>query len=287
MVHRFELACFLANIVKIMSVMWKKISLLIAIGLIAYSCAKVPMSGRNQLALVNNQELLPMAFDQYNQVIRDGKIVTNTRDGQMVVNVGKRIAAAVELYMKENGLESQLQGFNWEFNLIQEDIVNAWCMPGGKVAFYTGIIPVCQDEAGIAVVMGHEVAHAIANHGRERMSNGLLLNGFIGGAQVAMGQNPNLAQQIFLQSFGIGGQLGMLSFSRRHELEADQLGLNFMAMAGYDPRVAPDFWDRMANLGGGAPPEFLSTHPGPSRRKDELKKQMPIALEYFEKSKMK
>ncbi|UJP64195.1 M48 family metallopeptidase [Mongoliitalea daihaiensis] len=264
--------------------MIKKIIFLLALSLVAYSCAKVPMSNRTQLAIVQNSELLPMAFDQYGQVLKEGRLVTNTPEGQMVVRVGKKIAAAVEVYMKENGLESQLQGFNWEFNLIQEDIVNAWCMPGGKVAFYTGIMPVCQDEAGVAVVMGHEVAHAIANHGRERMSNGLLLNGFIGGAQVAMGQNPSLTQQIFLQSFGIGGQLGMLSFSRRHELEADQLGLNFMAMAGYDPQVAPDFWDRMAALGGGgAPPEFLSTHPGPKRRKDELKKQMPIAMEYYNK----
>lgn len=281
----FELACFLASFVKKkLNLMLKKIIFLLAVGLVAYGCAKVPMSNRNQLALVSNAELLPMSFDQYGQVLREGRLVTNTPEGQMVVRVGKKIAEAVEIYMKENGMERQLQGFEWEFNLIQEEIVNAWCMPGGKVAFYTGIMPVCQDEAGVAVVMGHEVAHAIANHGRERMSNGLLLNGLIGGAQVAMGQNPTLTQQIFLQSFGVGGQLGMLSFSRRHELEADQLGLNFMAMAGYDPRVAPDFWDRMANLGGGgAPPEFLSTHPGPNRRKDELKKQMPIAMEYYNK----
>ena len=264
--------------------MLRKILFLILAGFVAYACAKVPMTGRTQLALIGNSELLPMAFDQYNEVLKTGKIVTNTPDGQMVVRVGKRIADAVELYMKENGLEKELQGFNWEFNLIQDDIVNAWCMPGGKVAFYTGIIPVCKDETGIAVVMGHEIAHALANHGRERMSNGLLFNGLLGGVQAAMGQNPTLTQSIFLQAFGVGGQLGMLKFSRKHELEADQLGLNFMAMAGYDPREAPVFWDRMASLGNGAPPEFLSTHPGPARRKDELNKQMPKALEYFQRS---
>lgn len=264
--------------------MLRKILFLILAGFVAYSCAKVPMTGRTQLALIGNSELLPMAFDQYNEVLKTGKIVTNTPDGQMVVRVGKRIADAVELYMKENGLEKELQGFNWEFNLIQDDIVNAWCMPGGKVAFYTGIIPVCKDETGIAVVMGHEIAHALANHGRERMSNGLLFNGLLGGVQAAMGQNPTLTQSIFLQAFGVGGQLGMLKFSRKHELEADQLGLNFMAMAGYDPREAPVFWDRMASQGNGTPPEFLSTHPGPARRKDELNKQMPKALEYFQRS---
>jgi predicted Zn-dependent protease len=265
--------------------MLKKIVFLSALGAVVYSCAKVPMSGRNQLSLVSNQELLPMAYEQYNQVLKESKVVTNTAEGQMVVRVGKRIADAVAKYMAEQGLEKELQGFAWEFNLIQEDIVNAWCMPGGKVAFYTGIMPICRDETGVAVVMGHEVAHAIANHGRERMSNGMLVNGLIGSAQVAMGQNPTLTQNLFLQAFGVGGQLKMLTFSRRHELEADQLGLNFMALAGYDPRAAPGFWERMSEgSSGGAPPEFLSTHPGPNRRKDELNKQMPIAMQYYEKS---
>lgn len=255
-----------------------------AMGLLIYSCAKVPMSGRSQLALVSNEELLPLAYEQYDQVLKEGKLVTNTPDGQMVVKVGRRIAEAVEKYMREQGYEKQLEGFAWEFNLIEDELVNAWCMPGGKVAFYTGIIPICQDETGIAVVMGHEVAHAIANHGRERMSNGLLLNGLLGGAQAAMGQNPSLTQNIFLQAFGVGGQLGMLKFSRRHELEADQLGLNFMALAGYDPREAPGFWDRMSEGGNGSPPEFLSTHPGPRRRKEQLEKQMPKAMDYYEAS---
>ncbi len=265
--------------------MVKKIIFLLVTGMVIYSCAKVPLSGRNQLSLVSNSEVLPLAYQQYDEVLKNSKVVTNTAEGQMVVRVGKRIAEAVEAYMREKGYEKDLEGFAWEFNLIDENTVNAWCMPGGKVAFYTGIMPICQDEAGVAVVMGHEVAHAIAHHARERMSNGMLLNGLLGGVQVAMGQNPTLTQSIFLQAAGVGGQLGMLKFSRSHELEADQLGLNFMALAGYDPRVAPAFWERMSAAGSGAaPPEFLSTHPGPNRRIDELNKQMPEALNYYEKS---
>jgi predicted Zn-dependent protease len=159
-------------------------------------------------------------------------------------------------------------------------------MPGGKVAFYTGILPICENETGIAVVMGHEVAHAIASHARERMSQGMVANGLIGGLQAAMGENPTLTQTIFLQAVGMGGQVGMLKFSRDQELEADQLGLIFMAIAGYDPREAPDFWTRMnAQSGGERPPEFLSTHPGPERRIEQLNKQMNDALKYYNKEK--
>lgn len=264
--------------------MLKKIFLIIAAGLLTYSCAKVPFSGRNQLNLVSNAEILPMSYDQYNTVLKESKVVTNTANGQSVVKVGKRIAAAVDKYLKEKGYQDELEGFAWEFNLIQDDQVNAWCMPGGKVAFYTGIMPICQDETGIAVVMGHEVAHAIANHARERMSNGLLLNGLLGGVQVAMGQNPSLTQSLFLQAAGVGGQLGMLSYSRKHELEADQMGLNFMAIAGYDPRQAPIFWERMNQGGGERPPEFLSTHPGPNRRIAQLNNQMANAMKYYQSS---
>jgi predicted Zn-dependent protease len=266
--------------------MLKKITILLLVGLIGYSCATVPLSGRRQLSIVGNSEILPLSYDQYSQVVRESKVVTNTPDGQKVVNVGKRIASAVEQYLKDNNQGSITEGFSWEFNLLESDQVNAWCMPGGKVAFYTGIMPICQDETGVAVVMGHEVAHAIANHARERMSQGMLKNGLLGGVQVAMGENPSLTQTIFLQAIGFGGQVGMLRFSRDQELEADQLGLIFMSIAGYDPREAPRFWERMnANSGGGAPPEFLSTHPGPSRRIERLQEQMPDALVYYEKNK--
>jgi len=264
--------------------MLKRVSLLLVAGLMLYSCATVPLSGRKQLSLVGNSEVLPMAFQQYNEVKSESKVVTGTADGQSVVRVGKRVASAVESYLNENGYGDILEGFEWEFNLIQDDQVNAWCMPGGKVAFYTGIMPVCQDDTGVAVVMGHEVAHAIASHARERMSQGLVANGLLGGLQAAMGENPTLTETIFMQAVGIGGQVGMLKFSRDQELEADQLGLIFMAIAGYDPREAPEFWERMeAKSGGAAPPEFLSTHPGPGRRIDELNKQMPEALKYYKK----
>ncbi|MTI40329.1 M48 family metallopeptidase [Fulvivirga lutimaris] len=261
----------------------KIISALI-ICLLVFSCAKVPLTGRRQLSLVPNSELLPMSFDQYKSVLGESKISTNAEYTRMVKNVGAKISLAVDTYMRQNGMASQLEGYAWEFNVIEEDIVNAWCMPGGKVAFYTGIMPICQDEKGVAVVMGHEVAHAIANHGSERMSQGLVANGLLGGASAALGQNPTLTNQILLQSIGMGSQIGMLKFSRTHESEADKMGLIFMAMAGYDPREAPKFWERMnANSGGSRPPEFLSTHPNPDTRIADLNSQMPEALKYYKK----
>ncbi len=247
-------------------------------------CAKVPLTGRRQLSLVSNSELFPMSFDQYQTVLKENKISTNEKYTNMVKSAGARISKAVEQYMAQNGLSSQLDGYAWEFTVIDDETVNAWCMPGGKVAFYTGIMPICEDELGVAVVMGHEVAHAIANHGSERMSQGLVANGLLGGAQVALGQNPTLTNQILLQSIGMGSQLGMLKFSRTHESEADKMGLIFMAMAGYDPREAPKFWQRMnANSGGKRPPEFLSTHPNPDTRIKDLNAQMPEALKYYKK----
>lgn len=266
--------------------MIKKILLLLTIAFIIDGCARVPLSGRRQLSIVGNSEILPMSYDQYSQVLSESKVVTQSAQGQMLVNVGNRIAKAVETYLVENGYGDQLEGFAWEFNLIESEQVNAWAMPGGKVAFYTGIMPIAQDDTGVAVVMGHEVAHAIANHARERMSQGLVANGLLGGLQVAMGQNPNLTQTIFLQAVGYGGQVGMLKFGRDQELEADELGLTFMAIAGYDPREAPRFWERMeAQSGGGdRPPEFLSTHPGPNRRIQKLNEMMPNAMEYYNRN---
>ncbi|KEO75286.1 M48 family metallopeptidase [Anditalea andensis] len=266
--------------------MTKKILILLTMVLIIDGCARVPLSGRRQLSIVGNSEILPMSYDQYSQVMAESKVVTQTPEGQQVVKVGNRIAKAVEIYLNEQGYSDELKGFAWEFNLLESDQINAWAMPGGKVAFYTGIMPITQGETGIAVIMGHEVAHAIANHARERMSQGLVANGLLGGLQVAMGQNPSLTQTLFLQAVGYGGQVGMLKFSRDQELEADELGLTFMAIAGYDPREAPRFWERMeAQAGGGSrPPEFLSTHPGPNRRIEQLNKMMPAAMEYYNRN---
>ena len=255
------------------------------LGLILYACATVAVTGRQQLSLVSNEEIIPIVNQQYDSIIRTAKLSNNQQQVGMVKNVGSRIQRAVEKYMADHNASGELKGFDWEFNLIDDPkTVNAWCMPGGKVAFYTGIMPICKDEAGVAVVMGHEVAHAIANHGRERMSQGLVANGLMGTFGAALGQNPGLAKQILFQAVGVGAQVGMLKFSRQHESEADKIGLIFMAMAGYDPNEAVTFWQRMDSMsGGGAPPEWLSTHPSHNTRIKDLKDAMPEAMKYYKK----
>ncbi|MFT7424504.1 MAG: putative Zn-dependent protease [Algoriphagus sp.] len=263
----------------------KKIVTFLVLGLLLYACSKVPLTGRFRIDAVSDSEIMPLVNEQYSQVLKEEKVVTNTTQGQAVVQVGKRMAAAVEKFLIQEGYPEIAQSFDWQFNLIQSDQVNAWCMPGGKVAFYTGIMPITQDDTGIAVVMGHEIAHAVAAHSRERMSNGLVANFGISMVTSAIGQNPTLTQSIFMQSVGLGSELGMLSFSRKHELEADELGLIFMAIAGYDPRQAPVFWERMSANGDAAPPEFLSTHPGPDSRIQKLNQQMPKAMQYYEAAK--
>jgi predicted Zn-dependent protease len=248
------------------------------------ACATVAVTGRKQLSLVSSDEINQMSAQQYQEVIKSGPISTNQEQTTMVKRVGGRIQKAVEQYMAEKGLSSQLAGFNWEFNLIQDDkTVNAWCMPGGKVAFYTAILPICKDEQGVAVVMGHEVAHAIANHGAERMSQGMLAEFGLSTIGAAMGQNPTATQNIFMQAVGMGTNVGMLKFSRNHESEADHMGLIFMAMAGYDPNGAPKFWERMASTGGQEPPEFMSTHPSHETRIKDLEGWIPEAMKYYKK----
>jgi predicted Zn-dependent protease len=265
--------------------MIKRVIVFSLLALFLYACAKVAVTGRQQLSLVPSSEIIPMAEQQYDSVVRNSKLSNDARQTAMVKNVGSRIQKAVERYMSEHNASSDLNGFNWEFNLIDDpNTVNAWCMPGGKVAFYTGIMPICQDEAGVAVVMGHEIAHAIAHHAGERMSQGLLANGLLGTLGAALGQNPTLTQQVFLQAVGVGAQLGMLKFSRQQESEADHIGLIFMAMAGYDPHEAPKFWERMvAQSGGGQPPEWLSTHPSHGSRIKDLNKEIPEAMKYYKK----
>jgi predicted Zn-dependent protease len=255
------------------------------VGFLFYACSTVAVTGRNQLSLVSNAEIIPVVNQQYDSLMRVSKLSSNAQQTAQVKDVGRKIQKAVEQYMAQNNASSELQGFDWEFNLIDEPkTVNAWCMPGGKVAFYTGIMPICQDEAGVAVVMGHEVAHAIANHGRERMSQGMVANGLLGTFGAALGQNPNLTKQLLFQAVGIGAQVGMLKFSRQHESEADKIGLIFMAMAGYDPKEAPKFWERMSSMsGGGEPPEWLSTHPSHSTRISDLNAAIPEAEKYYKK----
>ncbi|HRK55737.1 MAG TPA: M48 family metallopeptidase [Cyclobacteriaceae bacterium] len=262
-----------------------KSTLLLASILLLHSCATVPVTGRRQVSLISSAEINQMSADQYQQVLRESKLSSNQEQVAMVKRVGNNIKTAVEQYMASKGASEELVGFNWEFNLIQDDeTVNAWCMPGGKVAFYTAIMPICQDELGVAVVMGHEVAHAIANHGRERMSQGLIAQFGLGTLSAAMGQNPTATENIFLQAVGVGTNVGMLKFSRSHESEADHIGLIFMAMAGYDPSAAPKFWERMSSLSGGqAPPEFLSTHPSHETRIHDLESWIPEAMQYYKK----
>jgi predicted Zn-dependent protease len=249
-------------------------------------CAKVPLTGRKQLSLVPESELTALSFSQYEQLIKESKLSDDAQQVAMVRRVGKNVAAAAEKYMKDNKLGDQLKYYQWEFNLIDADsIVNAFCMPGGKVAFYTGILPICQGEAGVAVVMGHEVAHAIANHGGERMSQMLLAQLGGVGLQIALQEKPQQTQQLAMAAYGIGAQVGiLLPYSRTHESEADKIGLIFSAMAGYNPQAAVPFWERMSQLGGGRPPEFLSTHPNPEKRVAQLQEWMPEAMKYYEKS---
>ena len=263
----------------------RKTLFLVLIALFSYQCATVPVTGRKQLALVPNSELLQMSFDNYKAVLDTSKLSTNRQQVEMVKRVGRRIQKAVEDYMAQNGWSDQLNGYQWEFNLIDADIVNAWCMPGGKVVFYTGIMPICKDEAGVAVVMGHEVAHAVANHGAERMSQGLLQQ--MGGValDVALASKPAETRALFGTAYGMASNIGvMLPYSRLHESEADKMGLIFMAMAGYDPQNAPEFWERMAAGSKRAqPPEFLSTHPAHETRIKNLKAWVPEAMKYYKK----
>lgn len=249
------------------------------------SCSTVPVTGRKQLDLIPASQVMTLSFDSYKQVLKENKLSTNVAWTSMVKNCGSRIQKAVETYMAQNKMKDQLKGFQWEFNLLESEAVNAFCMPGGKVAFYTGIMPLCQDEVGVAVVMGHEVAHAIANHGGERMSQGLIQQ--MGGValSVALKEKPESTQALAMAAYGVGTTVGgVLPFSRLHESEADKLGIIFMAMAGYDPREAPKFWQRMAALNkGNKPPEFLSTHPSDQTRINNLNKAMPEALKYYKK----
>jgi len=257
---------------------------LTALTLLLAACATVPLTGRRQLSLIPDSQINSMSFQQYDQVLSESTLSTNPAETAMIKRVGARIQKAVEQYMEQSGNSDHLNGYAWEFNLIESDQINAWCMPGGKVAFYTGILPVCEGEAGVAVVMGHEIAHAIAEHGSERMSHGMVVQ--MGGMALneAIKDKPEETQALYMSAFAVGSQYGaMLPFSRQHESEADHMGLVFMAMAGYDPQLAPVFWQRMAALGGQKPPEFMSTHPTDETRVRQLQEWMPEAMKYYRK----
>ncbi len=260
----------------------KRTAIAVACIALGIACATVPITGRRQLNLANESQLMGMSVTEYGKFLSEHPPLPDSDARvQLTRKVGQRLADAATRFLNDNGMSSRVAGFEWTFNVVDDKTVNAWCMPGGKVVVYTGILPVTQDEVGLAVVMGHEVSHAIARHGNERMSQGLLLQAGGLTLEVLTGENPGLARDLFLQVYGVGGALGMLSCSRKHETEADKLGLVFMAMAGYDPREAPKFWERMSQGGGQAPPEILSTHPSDETRMRDLEAFMPEAMKYY------
>jgi predicted Zn-dependent protease len=262
--------------------MRKHTAKLAIVAILLLACATVPITGRRQLSLVPESTIEQMSFSQYDSIIGSSKIATGP-NAQMIKTVGGRIAGAVQEYFNQKGQSGALQSYKWDFNLIQNDsVVNAWCMPGGKVAVYTGILPYTKNDTGMAIVLGHEIAHAVAHHGDERMSQALLQQ--LGGValEVALQNKPEQTQAIFMSAYGVGSTIGvMLPYSRLQESEADHMGLIFMAMAGYDPHAAIPFWERMAQAGGGKPPEFLSDHPSDQTRIKNIEGLIPEAMKYY------
>lgn len=250
--------------------------------LLIYNCSTVPITGRKQLNLISTSEINSLSFKQYDEFLKQNKLSHDTISANMVKRVGKKIQNAVEKYFAQNSLSDELKDYQWEFNLVESKEVNAWCMPGGKVVVYTGILPLTKNEEGLAVVMGHEIAHAIAQHGAERMSQELLKQLGSTALSVALKDKPETTRNIFLTAYGVGSTIGvLLPYSRTHESEADRLGLIFMAMAGYDPNSAIDFWQRMASNDKAKVPEWLSTHPSDEKRIEDIKKYLPEALKYY------
>ena len=260
--------------------MKKIVYLLLLLSIVA--CSTVPLTNRTQITAIPSSQMLGLSSNSYNEVLSQSEISSNAKYRNSVERVGQNIASAVESYLKNIGREELLQGYAWEFNVIRSDQLNAWCMPGGKIAFYEGIMSICENDNGVAVVMAHEIAHAVAKHNNERMTQQLGLQ--MGGLALteALSEQEAKTKEIALAVFGVGTQVGLiLPYSRSFENEADELGLYFMAMAGYDPREAPEFWKKMLQAGGSSVPEFLSTHPNPANRIDHLKQIMPKALEYY------
>ncbi|MFV7235535.1 MULTISPECIES: M48 family metallopeptidase [Flavobacterium] len=249
-----------------------------AIGLL-YSCATNPLTGKKSLNFVSNSELFPSSFQQYGTFLKENKVIVGTADARRVEAVGMRIKAAAEKYLTYLGQSQYLNDYRWEYKLIDSKEVNAWCMPGGKIVVYSGILPITKDDAGLATVLGHEVSHALANHGAQRMSAAQLQQLGAVGVAVATGSQSTEKQQMWQQYYGLGSQVGvMLPFSRSHETEADKIGLTLMAIAGYNADDSVIFWQRMAAQSAGqSPPEFLSTHPSDATRIANLKALIPEA----------
>ena len=257
----------------------KWIVVLFVATLTVVACKVNPFTGQKNLNFVSNDQLFPASFQQYDAFLDSSNVVTGTAESRMVKRVGDKIKTAAERYLNANGYQGFLDDFRFEYNLVNDDQVNAFAMPGGKTVVYTGILPITQDETGLAVVMGHEVAHALADHGAQRMSAAQVQQVVGGVGAAALSGKSQQTQQIFAQAYGIGSQVGvMLPFSRSHESEADRIGLTLMAIAGYNPDEAADLWRRMQqNSGGGSTPEFLSTHPSNQTRINNLEAWAPEA----------
>ena len=249
--------------------------------LLLSSCGSVPVTGRNQLLLVSDSEVLASSLTQYSDYMKSAPISSDAKGKAMVTRVGKNIASATEAYLKANGLTNEVQNFSWEFNLVKDKQVNAFCMPGGKIVVYEGLLKLCSSDDELAVVIGHEVAHAVAKHSNERISQQLLTQY---GAQIlnqALSEKSARIQQIGNTVYGLGAQYGVtLPFSRKHESEADYMGLIFMTMAGYNPSTAVTFWQKMSANGGASIPEFMSTHPSDATRINDIKKHLPELEKY-------
>jgi len=255
---------------------------LVSIIIIIQACGTVPLIGRKQMNLLPESNMVEMSLTNYSQFLSENKLSTNAAETNIVKRVGAKMSAAVEKYLKENGFADRVSDFKWEFNLVENNEPNAWCMPGGKVVFYTGILPLAKNDAGVAVVMGHEIGHAVARHGNERMSQQMIAQFGSTALSELIKTKPEQTQAIYQTVFGLGAQYGvMLPYSRVQEYEGDKLGLIFMSIAGYNPNEAIEFWQRMAANSSGKMPEFLSTHPVEQNRIDAIKAFLPEAMKYY------
>ena len=263
----------------------KHASGILLVSLMTLYCSTVPITGRKQLTLIPESQMTSMGEQQYSEFMKTSHVSQNNQQSEMIRSVGQKLRKALEQYYAQNNLTSISKNYNWEFNLVESKDVNAWAMPGGKVVFCTGILPLTKNDSGVAVVMGHEIAHVVARHGNERMTQSLLLQ--LGGMAltVALQKKPEETQKLWLSAFGLGAQVGLiLPYSRLHEKEADRLGMIIMSIAGYNPNEAVEFWQRMAAMNTGAKvPEFLSTHPSDSTRIKLLKELLPEAMKYYRK----
>lgn len=251
---------------------------------VVFSCSVVPFTGRKQLSIVPESEMIAMGLASYQEFMKENPASSDRNNANIVKEVGTKLSTAINYFFAANDMETRLDGYNWEYSLVQNTVPNAFCLPGGKVVIFSGILPYTVDRNGLAVVISHEIAHAVARHGGERMSQELLLQ--FGGVALgeALKNKPEETQGIYNTVFGLGAQFGvMLPFSREHELEADKLGLIFMALAGYNPQSAIAFWERMSASGGNKPPEFMSTHPSDARRISKIKAAMPEVMQYYKK----